>query len=100
MLQMSNMLRGERENKSLTLFLSDSLRYQIEQNWEMGKHTMTMLKGHTASISCVSLDVNSINNTLVSGSVDTKINIWDLRTQKVLKTLRGKCERERWKSEE
>jgi F-box/WD-40 domain protein MET30 len=43
------------------------------------------MKGHTAAISCLQFE----GNYLLSGSVDTKINIWDRSTQKVVRTLAG-----------
>ncbi len=39
-------------------------RYLIEQKWEEGKPQQKLLRGHTASVSCIKLQ----NNLLCSGS--------------------------------
>eukprot|EP01114_Cavostelium_apophysatum_P020568 TRINITY_DN6934_c0_g1_i2.p1 TRINITY_DN6934_c0_g1~~TRINITY_DN6934_c0_g1_i2.p1 ORF type:complete len:939 (+),score=251.24 TRINITY_DN6934_c0_g1_i2:1960-4776(+) len=60
-------------------------RYHIEQNWESQRNTCEILKGHTASITSVSFK----GNQLLSGSVDTKLHLWDLTTNKFLRSYRG-----------
>jgi hypothetical protein len=47
-------------------------RYRIELNWEQGNYSVQTLKGHTSAISTILLDGNHI----ISGSVDTKINVF------------------------
>jgi len=60
-------------------------RYHVEINWETQQYTTNTLKGHTASITCLQFD----SDKLVSGSVDTKINLWDLTSNHVIRTFRG-----------
>lgn len=64
-------------------------RRQLERNWDKGKYTMFRLpdpqheeEGHTE---CV-YTIQHIGDTLVSGSRDRSIRIWDLNTYR----LRGK----------
>ena len=44
------------------------------------------VKGHTSRVNCL---VYLGNNTLVSGSFDKTIKIWDIATGECIKTLEG-----------
>lgn len=56
-----------------------------ESNWDNSKYSVRILKGHTSSISTLKM----LGNTLVSGSVDTTIKIWNLNSKQCISTLKG-----------
>ncbi len=62
-------------------------RYQVERAWENRDMKVTTLKGHTATISALQIATNS--DKFVSGSVDTKICLWDSKEKKVIRSFRG-----------
>lgn len=60
-------------------------RYYAESNWEAGIYSVSCLRGHNASISCVQI----AQGLIISGSVDTKIKIWSKESRKLQRTLEG-----------
>lgn len=51
---------------------------------------LAQFRGHSGSVLCLQLD--STRNLLVSGSSDSTIKVWDLKSQKVMQTLEGHTE--------
>ncbi|KAJ3225228.1 hypothetical protein HK099_007146 [Clydaea vesicula] len=64
-----------------------SERQQIESNWRAKRFFQKTLSGHNLPITCMKLDNNT--NTLISGSEDTTIRIWDLNHWSLVKVLTG-----------
>lgn len=60
--------------------------YKREKNWEKGNYKVQILEGHSASVGCLHF---SDDQHMVSGSVDTRINIWDQNLLQTIKILRG-----------
>jgi WD40 repeat protein len=56
----------------------------VEANWAKKKHTLTYLKGHTASITAVS----SSDNLVFSGSIDTYVKVWKVDKQQNISTMK------------
>ena len=48
---------------------------------------ITILQGHTNSVTCLALD--KVNNRLYSGSDDKTIKVWNLETGKEITSLQG-----------
>jgi WD40 repeat protein len=59
---------------------------QVTGIWQCVKTLM----GHTATVNTVA--IHSDNNTLVSGSNDRQVNLWNLQTGKLLYTFSGQAE--------
>ena len=59
---------------------------QITEVWQCVK----TLKGHTATVNSVAIHPD--NKTLVSGSNDRQVNLWNLQTGKLLYTFSGQAE--------
>jgi WD40 repeat protein len=61
---------------------------QLSSNSRVEKiSTFRELKGHTSSVNC--LTISPDGKTLVSGSADNSIQLWDFATGKAIKTLTG-----------
>ena len=54
--------------------------------WGQGSYKVETIKGHTASISCLEL---LDPTTVLSGSLDTTIRLWNLNKKKEVQLLRG-----------
>jgi WD40 repeat protein len=68
------------ENKNI------SLNNQLPKNWECVK----TLKGHFAKVNAVAIHPNG--NSLISGSDDKQVILWDLKTGKILYNFVGQGE--------
>lgn len=62
-----------------------SERYTLEKNWRKGTHTIKSFIGHTDGITCLQFNQKHI----ITGSYDSTIKIWDIRTQECIRTLVG-----------
>jgi WD40 repeat protein len=60
-------------------------RYKVEINWTKGRYWSYSLQGHSASITAL----HFADRHLVSGSIDTKVNLWDLKSRKVIRVMPG-----------
>lgn len=62
-------------------------RYKLRRNWLMGRCAVRSFEGHTEGISCVQFD----DTRIVSGSWDTSIKVWNIRTNTpwAVQTLSG-----------
>ncbi|CAG8527453.1 3729_t:CDS:2, partial [Scutellospora calospora] len=59
-----------------------------EHNWVLGNvQSVKFLKGHTANVTAMKLK----KTTLVTGSYDETVRIWDMRNGRCVKTLQGKA---------
>jgi len=56
---------------------------KTERNWWKGKHEVTTLEGHMGAVRCLQFT----NDTLVTGSSDKTIRVWELSTGKCTKIL-------------
>lgn len=63
------------------------MKYIIESKWEIGKYSISYLKGHNSPICSLALHNN---NTLISGSKNGIIKIWNLKKKKNVHTLQAK----------
>ncbi len=62
-----------------------SERFRVETNWRKNNHTLRVFKGHTDGITCIRFD----HKLLITGSYDTTIKIWNIRTGEIIRTLEG-----------
>ncbi|XP_067932507.1 F-box/WD repeat-containing protein 7-like isoform X1 [Watersipora subatra] len=62
-------------------------QYHISSNWRRGRCFIKVFEGHTECISCVQFD----DKRIVSGSWDTTIKVWNIRSNSVMlsQTLTG-----------
>jgi F-box/WD-40 domain protein MET30 len=60
-----------------------SERYKVEANWRRGRCTKTVFKGHTDGIMCLQFD----DSILATGSYDSTIKIWDIKTGEEIRSL-------------
>uniref|UniRef100_A0A915KXB9 F-box domain-containing protein n=1 Tax=Romanomermis culicivorax TaxID=13658 RepID=A0A915KXB9_ROMCU len=58
-------------------------RYRWWRNWNKGRCVVRTFEGHTQGISCVQFDEDHI----VSGSSDSTIKVWDIRTNNPLAVM-------------
>ncbi|CAG8825805.1 24361_t:CDS:2, partial [Racocetra persica] len=59
-----------------------------EHNWVLGNvQSVKFLKGHTANVTALKLK----KTTLVTGSYDETVRIWDMRNGRCIKVLQGKA---------
>ncbi|KAJ3402300.1 hypothetical protein HDV05_008600, partial [Chytridiales sp. JEL 0842] len=62
-------------------------RLVVERNWRRSKYEIRELKGHTDGVMCLQFD--DCNGTLVTGSYDSTVRVWDVETGECLKVLTG-----------
>lgn len=62
-----------------------SERLVVERNWRKGRYHVKTFTGHTDGIMCLQFD----ENTLITGSYDKTVRVWDLETGETLRVLRG-----------
>src|SRR5690242_21210252 len=67
-----------------TLFPYTTL-FRSEKNWTQGVHSARELPGHTEGIYCIQFDGYKV----ISGSRDTTIKIWDIRSGECVRTYRS-----------
>ncbi|KAG9063807.1 hypothetical protein KI688_003919 [Linnemannia hyalina] len=60
-------------------------RKLLEKNWTQGVHLARELPGHTEGIYCIQFDGYKV----ISGSRDTTIKIWDIRSGECVRTYSG-----------
>ena len=60
-------------------------RFKVGTNWKYGRCSMKIFRGHTNGIVCLQFG----DTILATGSYDTTIKIWDIATEKCVRTLRG-----------
>ncbi|KAL8687897.1 MAG: hypothetical protein Q9218_006054, partial [Villophora microphyllina] len=60
-------------------------RFKVGINWKHGRYTTKLFKGHSNGVMCLQFD----DNILATGSYDTTIKIWDLKTCEEIRTLEG-----------
>ncbi|KAK7206734.1 WD40-repeat-containing domain protein [Myxozyma melibiosi] len=58
-------------------------RRQLEQRWRRKKYKHTRLEGHNDVVYCVQFD----DDKIITGSRDRTINIWDMKTLQITRTL-------------
>ncbi|KAK9452212.1 quinon protein alcohol dehydrogenase-like superfamily [Limtongia smithiae] len=62
-----------------------SERLKVEQNWRRGRYQLKIFRGHTDGVMCLQFD----ETTLITGSYDTTVRVWDIETGKLLRILTG-----------
>ncbi|KAI9715315.1 MAG: hypothetical protein M1828_000880 [Chrysothrix sp. TS-e1954] len=60
-------------------------RFKIGTNWKYGRHSMRRFRGHNNGVMCLQFD----DNILASGSYDSTIKLWNMRSGEAIRTLRG-----------
>jgi len=60
-------------------------RFKVGTNWKYGRYSTCILKGHTNGVMCLQFD----EQTLITGSYDTTVKVWDLATGQEIRTLTG-----------
>lgn len=60
-------------------------RFKVGTNWKYGRYSVNILKGHTNGIMSLQFD----EHTLITGSYDATIKVWDIKTGKEIRTLTG-----------
>lgn len=60
-------------------------RFKVGINWKHGRYTPKLFKGHSNGVMCLQFD----DNILATGSYDTTIKIWDVKTCEEIRTLSG-----------
>ncbi|ETO33783.1 WD-repeat protein [Reticulomyxa filosa] len=48
-----------------------------------------MFKKHTNTVSCVKYGSNELSNTILSGSIDKSVCLWDIRSGKQIQVFNG-----------
>lgn len=84
----STVRQPQSTNKDYSLVIvNDRIITNVQQNIEVyfPSKSMFILKGRKKYVSCMT----SISDTLISGSEDTNIRMWNLNTQKCIRTLSG-----------
>ncbi|ODV97059.1 hypothetical protein PACTADRAFT_74634 [Pachysolen tannophilus NRRL Y-2460] len=62
-----------------------SERFKVERNWRKGIYTVKCFNGHEDGITCLQFN----NDVLITGSYDTTVKIWNIKTGELLRTLSG-----------
>ncbi|PFX27958.1 F-box/WD repeat-containing protein 7 [Stylophora pistillata] len=92
LLQMPHTLISQKSNASLTNNTCTGLKpatcrwkeiytraLSLDKNWEQGRYSVApLLRGHKDPITCMTCD----GSTIVSGSSDNTVRVWDVRTAK------------------
>lgn len=60
-------------------------RFKVGSNWKYGRCRTRVFKGHTDGVMALQFD----DNILATGSYDTHIRIWDIKTGECLRVLKG-----------
>lgn len=60
-------------------------RFKVGTNWKYGRFTTRILKGHTNGVMCLQFD----DRTLITGSYDATVKVWDIKTGQEIRTLTG-----------
>ncbi|EME45614.1 hypothetical protein DOTSEDRAFT_71345 [Dothistroma septosporum NZE10] len=60
-------------------------RFKVGTAWKYGRCSTKVFKGHTNGVMCLQFD----ENTLITGSYDTTVKVWDISTGECLRTLTG-----------
>ncbi|KAK3045160.1 hypothetical protein LTS18_014430, partial [Coniosporium uncinatum] len=60
-------------------------RFKVGTNWKHGRFSMQIFRGHSNGVMCLQFD----DTTLVTGSYDSTIKIWDIETGEEIRTLIG-----------
>jgi F-box and WD-40 domain protein MET30 len=60
-------------------------RFKVGTNWKYGRYTTKVFRGHTNGVMCLQFD----ENTLMTGSYDTTIKVWDIESGEEIRTLTG-----------
>ncbi|KAG9304445.1 hypothetical protein G9A89_020007 [Geosiphon pyriformis] len=64
-----------------------SERLVVERNWRKGRFKCHTLRGHTDYIACLQFDDDS--NTLITGSHDATVRVWNIETGEMIRILKG-----------
>ncbi|KAF2655658.1 sulfur metabolite repression control protein-like protein SconB [Lophiostoma macrostomum CBS 122681] len=60
-------------------------RFKVGINWKYGRYSTTTLKGHGNGVMCLQFD----DRTLMTGSYDASVKVWDLESGECIRTLTG-----------
>ncbi|KAF1931558.1 WD40 repeat-like protein [Didymella exigua CBS 183.55] len=60
-------------------------RFKVGTNWKYGRCSVNILKGHTNGIMSLQFD----DQTLITGSYDATVKVWDINTGEEIRTLTG-----------
>lgn len=60
-------------------------RYKVSTNWKYGRFVTKLFKGHTNSVMCLQFD----DQILATGSLDSTVKMWDIKTGQCFRTLSG-----------
>lgn len=62
---------------------------EVKENmWEKGEEQKNVLRAHKSNVTALSVSVDC--RTLVSGSTDAAVHVWDIASQQVLRTMEHK----------
>lgn len=60
-------------------------RFKVGTAWKYGRCSTKVFKGHTNGVMCLQFD----ENTLITGSYDSTVKVWDISSGTCLRTLTG-----------
>lgn len=60
-------------------------RFKVGTAWKYGRCSTKIFKGHTNGVMCLQFD----DNTLITGSYDSTVKVWDIQSGQCLRTLTG-----------
>ena len=60
-------------------------RFKVGTNWKYGRCSVNILKGHSNGIMSLQFD----DTTLITGSYDATVKVWDIKTGEEIRTLTG-----------